>query len=180
MLRIWNCFYTSAFTQVSTLPQERRTQQSTVPEGAEEQAESLLVRHVSWCMCFPYVSVCVCVCVCSSVRQRVWWQAPRKAKSHVCLCVLCLSCLGDHVSNVGLVADVPPSLATARNCRRFDLILYLCAWVCKCDDVEEMAARHYCAEECSNTGLNWLWKCLQFAWVEVCVYVPSCMVQEEV
>ncbi|KAF5898497.1 dedicator of cytokinesis protein 10 isoform X3, partial [Clarias magur] len=30
---------------VSTLPQERRTQQSTVPEGAEEQAESLLVRH---------------------------------------------------------------------------------------------------------------------------------------
>ncbi|XP_060761807.1 dedicator of cytokinesis protein 10 isoform X2 [Neoarius graeffei] len=30
---------------VSTLPQERRTQQSTVPEGAEEQAESLLVRQ---------------------------------------------------------------------------------------------------------------------------------------
>ncbi|XP_027018469.2 dedicator of cytokinesis protein 10 isoform X3 [Tachysurus fulvidraco] len=30
---------------VSTVPQERRTQQSTVPEGAEEQAESLLVRQ---------------------------------------------------------------------------------------------------------------------------------------
>ncbi|XP_062844216.1 dedicator of cytokinesis protein 10 isoform X2 [Trichomycterus rosablanca] len=30
---------------VSTLPQERRTLQSTVPEGAEDQAESLLVRQ---------------------------------------------------------------------------------------------------------------------------------------
>lgn len=34
------------FLQVSTVPQERRTLHSTVPEGAELQAECLLVRQV--------------------------------------------------------------------------------------------------------------------------------------
>ena len=33
--------------QVSTVPQERRSLNSTVPEGAESQAECLLVRQVS-------------------------------------------------------------------------------------------------------------------------------------
>lgn len=44
--------------QVSALPQESRTLKSTVPEGAELQAECLLVREVS---------VCLCVGVCGSV-----------------------------------------------------------------------------------------------------------------
>ncbi|MEQ2219846.1 hypothetical protein XENOCAPTIV_025644, partial [Xenoophorus captivus] len=36
---------TCLFLQVSTVPQERRTLASTVPEGAELQAECLLVRQ---------------------------------------------------------------------------------------------------------------------------------------
>lgn len=35
--------------QVSAVPQESRTLKSTVPEGAELQAECLLVREVSVC-----------------------------------------------------------------------------------------------------------------------------------
>lgn len=41
--------------QLSAVPQESRTLTSTVPEGAELQAECLLVREVK----------CVCVCVCT-------------------------------------------------------------------------------------------------------------------
>lgn len=40
------------------MPQESRTLRSTVPEGAELQAECLLVREVK------------CVCLCVYVRER--------------------------------------------------------------------------------------------------------------
>lgn len=45
--------------QVSTVPQERRTLKSTVPEGAELQVECLLVRQVRCTLC-----ACVCVSMC--------------------------------------------------------------------------------------------------------------------
>lgn len=45
--------------QVSTVPQESRTLKSTVPEGAELQAECLLVRQVSVFVCVGGRGVCV-------------------------------------------------------------------------------------------------------------------------
>lgn len=48
--------------QVSAVPQESRTLKSTVPEGAELQAECLLVREVK----------CVCVCLCVPERGRCY------------------------------------------------------------------------------------------------------------